>query len=215
MTATAATVRVLGALAAFTGVEHGLGEISQGPGRPPAPVFESWPHVAAFDPLDGEPAMSLVPDLLLSGVLSVAVALALGWVALRLPDRPHCGLLLLGLSLVLLLVGGGFGPPVVGALAGLLAIRVDTPPARPPGPGTRLGALLWPWPLVAATVCFFGLVPGTAVLHALSGKTYPAFVSVLTLGAFTATALAIWTARARDRAEPALTEPPRLRKEVR
>jgi hypothetical protein len=40
-----------GALAAFTGIEHGLGEISQGSVAPPAVVFQSWPHVSAFDPL--------------------------------------------------------------------------------------------------------------------------------------------------------------------
>lgn len=213
-TATLTTVRVFGALAAFTGVEHGLGEISQGPGRPPALVFESWPHAAAFEPLDGEPAMSLIPDLLVSGALSVVVALVLGGVALRYPHCPHSGLVLFGLSLVLLLVGGGFGPPLVGALAGLLATRVNAP-VRRPGPRNRLGAGLWPWPLLAATTCFLGLVPGTALLHALTGETYPAFVSALTLGAFAATALAIVSARAWDRAQPTLHHPTPLRKEVR
>jgi hypothetical protein len=196
--ATATTVRVFGVLAAFTGVEHGLGEISQGPGAPPATVFESWPHVAALDPLGGEPAMSLIPDLLISGVLSVLVAVVLGTVALRRPGRPHSGPALLGVSLALLLVGGGFGPPLLGVLTGLLATRIDAPTARGPGGATRLAARAWPWPLVVAVGCFLGLVPGTALLYAAFGTNSSTLVSLLTLGAFTATALAMWTARARD-----------------
>jgi hypothetical protein len=161
-------------------------------------VFESWPHVAAFDPLDGEPAMSLIPDLLISGVFSVLVALVLGAVALRYADRPHSGYLLLGVSLVLLLVGGGFGPPLLGALTGLLATRTDSPPTRTPGPAARLSARSWPWPLVVAVGCFLGLVPGTPLLYAATGSSFPTLVGLLTVGAFVATALAMWTARARD-----------------
>lgn len=197
--ATVTTVRVLGALVAFTGVEHGVGEISQGPAAPPAMVFESWSHVAAFDPLSGEPAMSLIPNLLISGVLSVLVALVLGGVALGYPAGPYSGALLLGLSVVLLVVGGGFGPPLLGVLTGLLATRIDGPPSRRPGPATMRGARLWPWPLLVAVGSFLGLVPGTALLYAASGWDLSALVIALAVAAFTATALAMWTARARDR----------------
>ena len=197
--ATVSTVRVFGALTAFTGIEHGLGEVSQGPVAPPALVFESWPQVPAFDPLDGEPAMSLIPNLLISGLASVLVALVLGVVACYCPRRPRSGRLLLCLSLLLLLVGGGFGPPVLGVLTGLLAIRIDASPAHRPGPVTRLGARLWPWPLLAATGSFLGLVPGTALLYAAGGRDLSTLVAVLTLAAFTTTGLAMWTARARDR----------------
>lgn len=197
---TVTSVRVFGALAAFAGVEHGLGEIVQGRGAPPAVVFESWPDVAAFEPLDGEPAMSLVPDLLVSGVLSVLIALALGVVAVLHPRRRRSGPLLVGLSVSLLLVGGGFGPPLLGVLAGLLATRVHAPtPDHDPGPVTRAGARLWPWPLVAAAGCFLGLVPGTALLHVATGTDSSTLVALLTVGAFASTALAVSTARARDR----------------
>lgn len=206
--ATVTSVRVLGALAAFAGVEHGLGEIVQGRVAPPAVVFESWPDVAAFDPLDGEPALSLVPDLLLSGVLSVLIALALGAVAVLHPRGRRTGPLLVGLSACLLLVGGGFGPPLLGVLAGLLATRVHAPtPDHDPGPMTRAGAGLWPWPLVAAAGCFLGLVPGTALLHVVTGPVGSTLVAVLTVGAFASTALAVWTARAWDRLDTTMLPP--------
>lgn len=197
--ATVTTVKVFGALTAFAGVEHGVGEMAQGSVPPGAVLFESWPQVAAFEPLSGEPAMSLVPNLLVSGVLSVVVATAFGWVAVHRPDRRHSAQLLLGLSLLLLLVGGGFGPPLLGALTALLAARLGATPARRPGRVTRRGARLWPWPLVAAAGSFLALVPGTAVLYLASGRSSPTVVAVLTATAFIATPLAMWTARAGDR----------------
>lgn len=197
--ATATTVRFLGGLVALTGVEHGLGEISQGSVPPPAMVFRSWPHLTALDPLSGEPAMSVIPNLLISGIVTVLTALVLGVVALNHPDRRHRGPVLLALSVLLLLVGGGFGPPLLGTLTALLATRVHALPAHRPGTATRLGARLWPWPLLVAVTCFLGLVPGTALLYAASGRDISTLVVVLTLAAFTSTALAMWTARARDR----------------
>lgn len=198
--ATRTMVTVLGVLAAVTGIEHGVGEINQGPVKPPAVVFESWPDVAAFDPLNGEPAMSLVPNLLVSGFLSVLVALLVGLWAVRYGDRPHSGSVLASLSLLLLLVGGGFGPPLLGLVTAGLAGRIHAHPARHSGPVSRLAARLWPWPLVAAVTCFLGLVPGTALLQVGAGLNNATLVTVLTVVAFTSIALAVWSARARDRA---------------
>jgi hypothetical protein len=197
--ATRTTVRVLGALAAFTGIEHGIGELTQGWTAPPAVVFESWPHVDAFDPLDGEPAMSLVPNLMVSGVLSIVVALLLGITAVR-ADRAHLGVTLIGLSVLLLLLGGGFGPPLLGVLVGLLALRIDAATGRP-GPVTRSVARTYPWPLAVAVACFLGLVPGTVLLRLVVDRDVSTLVGLLTLGAFAGTALALWSARARDRSD--------------
>lgn len=196
--ATRTTVAVLGLLAAVTGVEHGVGEITQGPVRPPGVVFESWPHVAAFDPLGGEPAMSLVPHLLATGVLAVVVATALGVWSVRYAHQRHGGTVLVGLSVLLLLVGGGFGPPLLGVLAGLLATRLTARPRRPPRPLARMLAALWPWPLPVAVGCFLGLVPGTILLSAVLGFDSASLVAALIVGAFLGTALAMGAARAHD-----------------
>lgn len=195
--ATRTTVRVLGGLAALTGIEHGIGEVTQGAAPTPALVFESWPHVEAFEQLDGEPAMSLVPHLLVSGVLSVVVAVLLGLAAIS-SERPRRGATMIGLSLLLLLVGGGFGPPLLGVLAGVLALGSETSASRRPGQVARVAARAYPWPLVAAVVCFVGLVPGTVILRGVVDRDLSALVAVLTLGAFVSTASAMWSARARD-----------------
>jgi hypothetical protein len=205
--ATRTSVTVLGLLAALNGVDHGIGAISQGPGAPPALVYESWGHVEAFEPLSGEPALTLIPDLLVSGLVTSVVAIALGvWVTLW-PDRRRSGPVVLGLAVLLLLVGGGFGPPLLGLVVGLLAIRIDATRSRPVGSVARLGARLWPWPLVAAAGCFLGLVPGTALLY-LVGVDGAGLVAALTLGAFAATGLAVWSARAKDRVVAVSPVPP-------
>jgi hypothetical protein len=196
--ATRTTVAVFGLLAAFAGVEHGLGEISQGPERAPGVVFESWPHLSAFEPLGGEPAMSLVPSLVTTGLLAVVVAVMLGVWSVRYAARPHGGTVLVGLSLLLLLVGGGFGPPLLGVLAGVLASRITAQPRPHPRAATRLMARLWPWPLVAAVGCFLALFPGTTLLSEVVGFDHPFLVAAVTIGAFVSTALAMCTARAHD-----------------
>src|SRR5512133_1654959 len=58
----------LGVLVGFAGVEHGIGGLLQGPGKPGSVVIQSWPDTRAFAPLSGEPAMTMVPDLVVAGV---------------------------------------------------------------------------------------------------------------------------------------------------
>jgi hypothetical protein len=66
--ATTATVAAFGAVAGLAGVEHGIGEILQGPVRPDRPVIESWPDSEAFAVLNGGPALTVIPSLAISGV---------------------------------------------------------------------------------------------------------------------------------------------------
>ena len=66
-----------GAIMALAGMEHGIGEILQGNVAPGGLMIQSWPESAFFHNLAGEPAMTVLPDLLLTGVLAVIVSLAL------------------------------------------------------------------------------------------------------------------------------------------
>ena len=129
----------MAAIVAFAGLEHGVGEMLQGPVAPAGLAFPSWGDAAAFRVLGGEPAMSVVPSLLVSGVFTIAVALAyLAWATPVVERRRRRGLVLVALSFVLLLVGGGFGPPLLGVVVGAVALKLRSPlpwwrAASPPG----------------------------------------------------------------------------------
>jgi hypothetical protein len=89
--ATRVVVGALGALVGLARVEHGVGEVLQGRGRPAALVIQSWPAAAGFEILSGEPAMTVVSDLLVTGVLAIAIGLTVAvwsiWFVGRPPSR--------------------------------------------------------------------------------------------------------------------------------
>lgn len=200
-TATRRTVQWLGLIAATAGVEHGIGEVAQGWQRPPGLVFLSWAETGAFRLLGGEPAMSLIPDFVLSGLATVAVAIVLGvWCATQV-HRRSAGLVIIAMSLVLLLVGGGFGPPLIGVVTGALATRIRAVPRRWAGPRWIASILAWRWTMAAAVAGFLTLVPGLVVLEPVLPTSGSSIVGAVTLFAFVATAAAMATARAHDRSQ--------------
>jgi hypothetical protein len=196
--ATRVVIAVLGTIVGLAGVEHGLGEILQGRGRPDALFIESWLDAAALEILSGEPAMTVVPDLLLTGVLAVVVGLLVVAWSVGFVGRRHGGAVLIGLSLVLLLVGGGLGPPLMGVILGAVAMRGGTAPRRPPGRVASGLARWWPWFLTGAVVGYLGLMPGMLVAHPL-GIASAMLVTVLGVVAFANLGLALVAARAHDR----------------
>jgi hypothetical protein len=188
-----------GVLAAYAGLEHGIGELRQGPTELPDTVFESWPDDPAFEALSGEPAMSLLPTYQAAGVATVAVAVLLGVWSIWFVHRRFGGLVLVALSAALLLVGGGFGPPLLGTIAGVTAMRIGARPPRDPGPVLRTLGHIWGWCLGVAVAAYLALVPGLPLLYTATGTSEPALVLVMTVAAFGALCLAILGARGHDR----------------
>ncbi|PTT62611.1 hypothetical protein, partial [Arthrobacter sp. HMWF013] len=161
-------VGVFGLLAALAGMEHGLGEILQGPVAPDGVMIRSWPGHEAFETMGGEPAMTLIPNLLVSGVLTIVVSAVFAVWAVTGVQRRRGSMVLIGLSLLLLAVGGGFGPPLLGVILGVGASGLVVP-SRTPGGFIRVMARIWPWALGAGVAGYLGLVPGTLLLHTVSG----------------------------------------------
>jgi hypothetical protein len=110
-----------GVMAGIGGAVHGVGEVLQGSGPPKGIFFDSWTTGRIASNLGGEPGLSLVPDLLLSGLLTLAASAAVIWWAASGADHRYGGRVLAALSLLMLLVGGGVGPPVMGLLAAAVA----------------------------------------------------------------------------------------------
>jgi len=197
--ATRIVVLAFGALAALAGIEHGVGAFLQGSVAPSSLVFESWPGTAGFEVVSGEPAMTLIPNLAVSGVLGILVASAVGIWAVWHVDRPRGGVVLIGLSVLLMMVGGGFGPPLIGLVAGATVTRIGRSGGQPPGRARAALARVWPWLLGATLVGYLSLVPGMVLVSRFTGFSDPLVVSGLTVFSFTALILTLVAARAHDR----------------
>ena len=69
--------------------------------------------------------MTLVPNLLVTGVLSMLVSVVIFTWGGRSARREGRSSVLILLSIGLLLVGGGFGPPLIGVFAGAAAMVIS------------------------------------------------------------------------------------------
>ena len=160
--ATRVTANVLGLTAGGAGIEHGIFEIMQGDTRPEGLMIASIgpPCVPELSWNQCEPAMTIVSNLLITGILAVLFSLiVLVWSLLFIQKR-HGGLVLILLCIPLLLFGGGIFPPLIGIIAGALGTRINKPlnpeGSRLSGGLLRILALLWPWSLVLYVVWVLG-----------------------------------------------------------
>lgn len=195
------TVAVFGVLVGLAGAEHGVGEVLQGSTRPPGLVIKSWPDAAAFDVVDGEPALTVIPNLLVAGILTLAVSMVVIVWSVRRIGRPVNGWQLIALSAALLLLGGGFGPPVMGFIVGGAAVRAGRQGRYQRRATAALLARWWPLLVVAATAGYLALVPGTVLLSHYAGITSPGLVLALAGFSFSTLVLALIAASAASSRE--------------
>jgi hypothetical protein len=197
--ATKATVSTFGAIMGLAGVEHGIGEVLQGNIAPSGIMISSWPGSAFFRIQAGEPAMTIVPNLLVTGILAILVSLIfLAWATLFV-QRKNGGLVLILLSIVMLLVGAGFGPPLMGIIIGAVATRINAPWHARLSVGLRrfLGNS-WPWSFIAGLIAWLLLMPGSNLLDYFFGVNDPNLVPVLFFFALGFLLLTIFTGFAHD-----------------
>ncbi len=200
--ATKATVSAMSAIVAMAGIEHGVGELLQGNVRPGGIVIASWMD-PAFDVLAGEPAMTIVPNLLASGILSILVSLVFLMWGVLFVQMKHGGLVLILLSVILLLVGGGFAPPVLGLILGSVGTKVNSAwahwSARRPGWLRRVLGGAWGWFLAASMVAFLMAFPGLILIEHFFGLGNPEqTAAIIPLLAFGFLLLAIISGFAQD-----------------
>ena len=93
--ATKVTVSTFGALAGLAGIEHGIGETLQGNIAPDGMMILSWPGSALFRILAGEPAMTIVPNLFVTGMLAILFSLVFLVWATMFVQRKNGGLVLI------------------------------------------------------------------------------------------------------------------------
>ena len=108
-----------GIFAGIGGASHGPGEILQDDIAPEGIIIQAWPELTV---LVGEPAMTIIPSLLVTGLLAIVSGLLVTiWAAAQV-QRENGGVILILLSAVMLFFGGGLFPPVIGIIAGIISI---------------------------------------------------------------------------------------------
>lgn len=186
----------LGIVAGIAGLEHGYFEFLQGDIRPASLAFPSWGPPCVPEKIwhACEPAMSIFPNFLITGILAMLLSLILivwaGWfVQIR-----HGGWVQMALSVLLLLFGGGFFPPIIAFVGGLAGIQINRPLAGQPARLTRFAAKLWPWSLAIFVGWTLGQFPfGYFFNDFLKSIMYVSLLVILT-----SLPLSVYTAHAYD-----------------
>ncbi len=195
-TAKQTIVSVFGTLMGLAGIEHGIGEILQGNTPPSGIMFLSWPEAKFFASVNGEPAMSIVPNLLITGIMAILFSAAyIAWATLFV-RRKHSGQVLVVLSIAMLLAGGGIFPPVLGFMIGILGTRANAARAIP---RMRLSSerqeflrKYWPLSPVASLIAWLMLFPGINLLGYYGVNEASLTMAVIALAIGTLILTIIW-----------------------
>jgi hypothetical protein len=166
-----------GVLAGLGGIRHGIGEILQGNVAPSGIMIDSWVEGPIATNMGGEPGLTVVPNLLVTGVLALIFSSAVVVWAAAFVQRKNGGWILILLSSAMLLVGGGVGPPIIGILAGVAGLGIGAPliwwRTRLPVSARRFLAALWPWVFGVAVLNGGFLFVASAFLVFLFGVNNP------------------------------------------
>jgi hypothetical protein len=158
------------------GFEHGFLEVLQGNVAPSGVVIDAVGPAQRFWPGASEPAFSLVPNMLVTGICAMIVSLLIAVWAGAFIDRKCSALVLPLLSTILFLVGGGGGPIVIALIACIPTAHIDKPLVwwrkRLPPRVQGFLARLWPWSLIVALLLFC-----SAVEIAVFGMPFSWFLS--------------------------------------
>jgi len=173
----------------FSGVNHGIFEVLQGNTPTDGLVIHAIGEAQRFWPLGTEDAFTLIPNFMVTGILSIIVGLTIViWSIWFLPSK-HGRTAFLGLFILSFLVGGGIGQVAFFIPAWAFATRMHKPltwwrKVLPRSTWTILSKL-WMVTLILATIAMliglemaiFGYFPGltdpesiqnTAMLYVLS-----------------------------------------------
>jgi hypothetical protein len=151
-----------GVVAGIAGLEHGYFEILQGNTKPGSLMIASMGPPCVPEEIWNacEPAMTIIPNFLITGILAVILGLLILFWSAGFIQRKNGGLILVLLSVALLLFGGGIFPPVIGIVGGVAGMKINKPMGGKQANGlVRSVARLWPWPLIIFLVWVFGQFP--------------------------------------------------------
>ncbi len=197
--ATITLISTFGGWIGLMGMEHGVGAILQGSISPAHWMYPSWPESKFFAILGGEPAITVIPNLLVTGIAAMILSLAYCVCAVFLIHRRGVGWGMMGLAILMLPFGGGVFPPVLGLMIGAVEVGIHRSLARQKKHfSTRWLSRLWPWAFSACVICWLGMVPGVPALNYFWGVDDPRLICILLIGMFVTLILTVISGYARD-----------------
>ena len=159
---------IFGVLAGLGGFIHGIGEVLQGNVAPEGIWIYSWTQGPIATNMGGEPGITIIPNLLVAGIFTIIVSLIVIIWATTFIQGKNGGRVLLLLSVIMLLVGGGVGPPIIGILAGMAGTGIKAPliwwRKRLSVNLQHFLATLWPWIFGITVINGVFLVIGSVIL---------------------------------------------------
>ncbi|HYF90744.1 MAG TPA: hypothetical protein VD969_00720 [Symbiobacteriaceae bacterium] len=170
--ATRTVVATLGVIFGISGFGHGFFEALQGSTAPGSLIIHAIGEAHRMWAYGNEPAFTVIPNFLVSGVAAMLVSLAVMVWSVGYLHKRNGPLVFLLLFILLFLVGGGIGQVVFFTIAWAFATRIDKPlswwrKVIPAGMRSGLGSLWLPVLTVSAVlilyalvVAIFGFVPG-------------------------------------------------------
>jgi len=200
--ATKVFVTTFGTIMALAGIEHGIGELLQGNTVPEGIMILSWPGSDFFRIQAGEPAMTILPNLLITGILAVFFSLIfLIWTTLFV-QRKNSGLVMILLAIAMLLFGGGIFPPIFCVILGILAARINSSfpwwRTHIPMKARILLGKLWPISFSVCVVTWLFMLAGINSLDYFLGIQDDNLMYALMISAFGFFFLTMLTGFARD-----------------
>ncbi len=196
----------LGILVGLAGVEHGILKILQGNVKPNGIMVDAIGPEQKLWELATETVLTIIPNMLISGILSIILGGLVTIWAYAYVDRKYGAVVLLFLSIALFLVGGGFTPIFITILAFIAATRINRPlkfwRSRVPATLRNLIAMLWPWTLIVSVVSFVIAVEiaifGEPILGLVGAETAYLIQFILGLAMLLLAIVALPAANAHD-----------------
>lgn len=199
--ATTALFLTLGILAGIMGIEHGIGEVLEGY-RPTESIYIlSWPNSTFFAIMAGEPAMTIIPNYLVTGLLAIFFSCLFLVVLVKSSLNGKTLTILFALLILMLLTGGGFGPPILGIIAVLIACKRHSPLrtwSKLPPKFHSVLSRLWPWSFGLCLIGWLMMFPGAALIVFFTGMDHELLMIIPILIAFTFIPITLLLGFSRD-----------------
>ena len=192
------TISTIGAIIGLAGLEHGVGEVLQGNVKPQGFYIKSWPNSRLYDIVDGEPAITIMPSILLAGLITLMISiLFIIWVMyyLESPYKRYNFIILIGFSLTLLISGGGVAPPVIGLLVSPFIGKIPTQDIHKQRKIQINGKKTKTWLItyILCIVAYGSLWPGLIIFGLFMEVTDPLLVICLVLVSFSSLFVALYS----------------------